>query len=403
MPDLTRNPRLLCVFHSLQMSLFPMAILTVFYRDDLGMSMTQIMLLQGCFGLAMALFEFPSGYLADRIGYRRTLIIAAVLNAIGWSIYARSEGIGGVLIGELVLGVGISLISGSDAALLYESLEESGEELEYGKWSGRVRFWGQLGEGSSALLAGVMFAHWTRLPFVAEAVVWVVNLFVAWRLVEPARKRPPLGDNWQQVKGLVRHVRSESPKLRAVMLLTIALGMSSFVPVWTIQLYATDAGLNPSWLGVVWAVANYSVALSSLFATRAATFLGLKRLLYLCAGLIAVGYAGLGLTHALWGVTFYYALTTMRGLFLPPLGHEEQRLIPSADRAGFLSLRSLSFRSIFLVLGPLCGLAIDRYGQHAVLLILGALLTCCVLAGIAQLKRTGVLDQRSCHVSSRPE
>ena len=75
---LQRNPRLLCIFHALQMSLFPMAILTVFYRQNLGMSMAEIMLVQGGFGLVMALFEFPSGYLADRIGYRRTLVIAAM-------------------------------------------------------------------------------------------------------------------------------------------------------------------------------------------------------------------------------------------------------------------------------------------------------------------------------------
>ena len=90
MPALQRNPALLCAFHALQMSLFPMAILTVFYREDLGMSMTEIMLVQGGFGLAMALFEFPSGYLADRIGYRRTMVLASVMNAVGWTVYARN-------------------------------------------------------------------------------------------------------------------------------------------------------------------------------------------------------------------------------------------------------------------------------------------------------------------------
>ena len=177
---LQRNPRLLCIFHALQMSLFPMAILTVFYRQNLGMSMAEIMLVQGGFGLVMALVEFPSGYLADRIGYRRTLVIGAILEAVGWSLYARADGIGGVILGEAVLGVGLSLISGCDAALLYESLTETGREFDYGRWSGRVRFWGQLGEGSAALVAGVMFAYWARLPFVTEAVIWVVNLLVAW-------------------------------------------------------------------------------------------------------------------------------------------------------------------------------------------------------------------------------
>ncbi|MDE0897302.1 MAG: MFS transporter, partial [Planctomycetota bacterium] len=60
MSSLRTNPRLLCTYHALQMSLFPMAILTIFFRQDIGMSMGEIFLLQGAFGLAMALFEFPS-------------------------------------------------------------------------------------------------------------------------------------------------------------------------------------------------------------------------------------------------------------------------------------------------------------------------------------------------------
>ena len=39
------------------------------------------------FGLAMALFEFPSGYLADRLGYRRTLLVASMAMLAGWSVY----------------------------------------------------------------------------------------------------------------------------------------------------------------------------------------------------------------------------------------------------------------------------------------------------------------------------
>lgn len=369
-----------------------MAILTVFYREDLGMSMTEIMLVQGGFGLAMALFEFPSGYLADRVGYRRTMVIAALLNAIGWSIYARADGIGGVIAGEIVLGIGLSLISGSDAALLYESLKETGSELDYSKWNGRVRFWGQLGEGSAALAAGLMFAHWARLPFVAEVVVWVVNLYVAWRLVEPERHRPVLGENWKQIRALVNHVAREAPKLRAVMGLTIVLGMSSFVPVWTIQLYATDAGMDARWLGVVWATANYSVALSSLFATRVSERIGFYRVMVLCIGLVAIGYAGMGLLHSLWGVAFYLVLTTMRGLFSPPLSHEEQRLIPSTDRAGFLSLRSLVFRLSFLIIGPTIGTAMDSHGQHHVLVVVGAILVAAAILALINLRRTSVSD-----------
>ena len=188
---------------------------------------------------------------------------------------------------------------------------------------------------------------------------------------------------------MVRHVWREAPRLRAVMMLTIALGMSSFIPVWTVQLYATDAGMDAAWLAVVWAVANYSVALSSLFATRLFDRIGLLRLVIVCVVLIAVGYAGMGLVHSLWGVGFYLVLTTMRGLFAPPLSHEEQRLIPSADRAGFLSLRSLTFRGSFLVIGPMAGFAIDGYGQHIVLLVVGAVMVTASLTAMASVRRHG--------------
>ena len=393
MSTLRSNPALLCAFHALQMSLFPMAIITVFFKDAIGMSMGEIMLLQGAFGLAMVLFEFPSGYLADRIGYRRTLMIGAVLNAIGWTIYVRAETIPHILIAEIVLGIGISLISGTDSALLYESLEETGDEGLFGMWNGRVRFFGQFGEGTAAIVAGLLYATWQRAPFALEVGIWVVNLWVAWKLVEPARHRPPTTDNWKQIKAMVRHLTVGDPKLRAIVVLTIALGMSSFVPVWTIQIYATEAGLAAGLLGVVWATANYSVALGSLYSTRVAGRIGLGTLLVVCIGLVAIGYAGMGLTYTVWGVGFYFVLTIMRGLNGPVLHHEEHRRIPSSDRAGFVSLRSLIFRGCFLLLGPVVGSSMDRWGQHPVLLAVGAGICAVAIVGLVMVRRAGVLDE----------
>jgi MFS family permease len=369
-----------------------MAILTVYFRQDIGMSLREIFLLQGAFGLVMALFEFPSGYLADRIGYRRTLIISSILNAMGWSIYVRADSIEHILLAEIVLGVGISLISGTDSALLYESLQETKQESEFGVWTGRVKFFGQLGEGTAAIVAGLLYAYWHRSPFVLAVLIWVVNLGVAWKLVEPARHRPPLQENWKQIKGMVRHVAVDNLRLRAVVLITIALGMASFVPVWTIQLYATDAGISATWLGLIWAAANYSVAFGSLYSTRISQAIGMQRMLLFCILLIAAGYAGMGLVHTAWGVGFYFLLTFMRGLNGPTLHHEEQRRIPSSDRAGFVSMRSLIFRCFFLVLGPLVGLNMDRFGQHPVLLVVGAGLVIAAGAAMMMMRSSGALN-----------
>lgn len=375
------------------MALFPVAIITLFWKHSVGLDMAEIMLLQGAFGLAMAVFEFPSGYVADRIGYRRTLVAASAVTAVAWAIYAVADTFASILVGEVLLGLGLALVSGCDSALLYESLRETDDEESFTRWTGRVRFFGQTAEGTAALLAGALYAWSPRLPFVLEIGVWLANLGVAWSLVEPRRRLPEPTGHLDNVRAIVRTALVSHRRLTAVFALAIVLGMSSFLPVWLVPLYAQDAGVPVVWIGPLWAVANYTVALGSLWSDGARRRLGLAPLLGLGIGLIAVGYVGLGLSHALFGFAFYFCLTTVRGFVGPALAHQEQRLIPSGDRAGFLSLRSLLFRLCFLVVGPIVGAAVDRYGQHDVYLASGAVLVAIAAITLAWAQRLRALGR----------
>ncbi len=372
MTGVARNPRLLCAFHGLQMTLFPVAVITIFWTIEIGLSMHEIMLLQGLFGLTIAVFEFPSGYLADRLGYRHTLTIGSWLQVIGWGLYWFADDFWTAFAAEAVLGLGLALISGADTALMYESLLETGREDQFRKWDGRFRFFGQTAEGVAALAAGVLYMWSPRLPFLLEVGVSLVNVVVALKLVEPARHVPITGGHVRQAISMVRDVLGRNRRLASVVLLMIGLGLSSFVPVWLIQTYAQDSGISPAWIGPIWAVANFVVAFGSLASDRAAERFGVVPLLFGCVGLVGLGYVGLGLSTAVWGFVFYFAITLMRGLATPTLAHEEQRLLPSTDRAGFLSLRSLMFRLSFLAIGPFVGASVDLNGQRPVLLWLGA-------------------------------
>jgi cell division inhibitor SulA len=52
MENLHKNIRKLYAFSFLQKTLFPMAIITLFWKDHIGLSLTQILLLQSIFSLA---------------------------------------------------------------------------------------------------------------------------------------------------------------------------------------------------------------------------------------------------------------------------------------------------------------------------------------------------------------
>jgi MFS family permease len=388
-----RNLVLLCLIRAMQMALFPMAILSVFLQRQIGFGVAEIMLLQGVFGLAMVLFEFPSGYIADRIGYRRCLIFAFGLWTIAWPIYGQSQTWLGVASAELLLGIGMALISGCDTALLYETLLAREQEHEFTRWAGRLTFSGQSAEGLAALGAGLLFASSVALPFWLQGLASAVALILALALIEPERERPSFAEGLAQIRGMVRHVARENPQLRAVFGAAVVLGMASFIPVWTIQLYALDTGVPEPWMGPVWAVANFSVAIAALISHRLFSGRSLHLVVGLCTLLIPAGYLGLGLSHGLYGFAFYYVLTIMRGLQSPALHHREQQLIPSRDRAGFVSLRSMVFRLAFLAVGPAVGWAVDHHGQHRVMLALAAGFTLAGSLMFAALRRASVQDR----------
>jgi hypothetical protein len=387
---ISRNPTLLCVHHALLGALFPVAIFPLFWLDDLHMSVTTMLSVQAFFGFVIALCEFPSGYVADRLGHRTALVSGSAIVLLGWCFYSVANSLLSVIAAESVLGVGFSLISGADSALLYESLLQRGQEQRFATWYARMRFYGQLAEGSASLAAGWLYARAARLPFQVEVGVWLLALIVAIGLAPVPQLAPQVARHLDQMRAIVRHVLRDDRALRAVMLTTVAFGLASFIPVWLIALYARDAGMPTGWLGPFWAGANYVVAFGSLLSQRLGARFGLIATLSGCVALNAVAYAALGLSHGLYAAFFYYGLTLVRGLQAPLLHHEEQRLVPSSDRAGFLSFRNFLFRGSYVVLGPVIGWAVERYGQHPVLLACGAGTLLALIAGLRALAARGL-------------
>lgn len=362
MTTLRRNIPLLYTFSFLQMTLFPMAVITLFWKEQIGLSLSQILLLQGIFAVSMVVMEYPSGYISDRVGYRTALTAASVLGLVGWGYYTVATSFRDVLIAEILLGISTSFISGSDSALLFESLKANGQESGYARSEGRSTFFGQTGEAAGALFAGVLYATYPLSPFLLQIVVWLLALAVTRGMSEPRREPQRRGSHLAATVASARYVFVENRRLRITVVLSIVLGLSSFYPVWLIQPYMRECGVPLASFGPVWAGANLVVALFAVASHRLRALLGERGMILLVLLLVWGGYLGLGATVGVWGFLFYYLLTAMRGMKGPYMLHLAQAEIPSATRAGMLSLQSLCFRLMFALSGPLVGRYADAHG-----------------------------------------
>jgi MFS family permease len=391
MKNLHGNIRKLYAFSFLQMMLFPMAIITLFWKDHIGLTLAQILLLQSIFSLATIVLDYPAGYVSDRLGYRVALTIASLFGIAGWGIYTIAASFADVLLAEILLGISYSFISGSDSALLYETLRAEGKEQLYAHYEGRMNGFAQGGEALGALFAGVIYAAAPLLPFFLQIAVWIAALGVTRQLVEtPRESAVPGRSHLAAALQTARYAFLDNRHLRYTILLNMLLGIASFFPVWLIQPYMRQSGVPLAWFGPAWAGANLTVALCAMASHRVHGRLGDRRMVLLFVALIFAGYFGLGMIGGLWGFLFYYLLTGMRGMRGPMMLTHTQTESPSANRAAVLSLQSLSFRLFFACTGPFVGKLADAVGVQKTFHLL-------FYAFLVALPPLAVLFMKTCH------
>ncbi|NCD24767.1 MAG: MFS transporter [Deltaproteobacteria bacterium] len=371
-PSLRKTLVVLNLFAALKMMLFPMAIITLFWKDQIGLSLTEILTIQVFFSVASVAMEYPSGYISDRLGYKIALIVACVFAMAGWGWYIVAASFWEVLGAELLLGVSYSFISGSDTALLFEILRAANRVDLYARCDGRMAGWAQVGEAAGAMFAGFMYAASPSAPFVAQILVWVAALLLCLTLDEPRVDHGPrISSHLAEALGVCRHALIENPAIRSTIVFGMLLGLASFYMVWLVQPFMRECGVPLAWFGPAWAGANLVVAAASAWSHRVQHKLGLRKLSVMFGVLIVGAYLGLGLTSAVASFVFYYLLTAMRGLQGPVMRALLQQASQRRNRASILSLHSLVFRLGFVLTGPLVGRIADSHGFAVVFLSLG--------------------------------
>jgi hypothetical protein len=344
------------------------------YLATKGIGMRQFMELQAVFALVILLGEVPSGLLSDLWGRKKTLLLGSTLKAVSFSLLPLWSSYEGFLVYHLTMGIALSMISGGDVALLYDShLAAGGEKTRGTALLGNQKLAAQIGATASALLGGaVVTLSYGHLLWANALLSWIPVLLVLGVTEPPAapdRAKKPSKD----FKEMLSTTLAGDAATRLVLLNMIAVGTGGLVMIWTHQKYWQESGVPLAYFGVL--LASYSLIYG--FAGKSAA-LGSARFgrrpLLAAAGVLPI-IACFGMASFLgWGGILFGTLGQVgRGLggvlFLNALNER----ISSAFRATVISMASLGTRASFCILGPVVGYGIDRWGLPSVLLALGLL------------------------------
>ena len=362
-----------------------MPIIWLFYQEN-GLGLTDLFIIQSIYSVTIALIEIPSGYIADVLGRRNSMIIGMFFGFIGMIIYSFSFGFEGFLMAALSLGIGQSFISGSDTALMYDSLVQLKRSNEFIKLEGRTISMGNLAEAFAFIVGGLLAEISLRTPFYFQVGIAFIGFVIATLLVEPKMDRLKDGKSkpWKNIKNIIRYSLKENLTLRYYILYSSIIGCGTLTMAWFSQPYFISIGINSKfYFGLLGAILNLAVAIPSFYAHKIEESIKTKTLLILILLLICICYFTMSLTTSLWGLLLLLLFYITRGVATPVLRDYMNRHIPSEMRATVMSIRSFIIRILFASISPFFGYLADVYSLHQALLFSGILFL--ILGGSALL------------------
>jgi MFS family permease len=165
------------------------------------LNFTQLGVLNSAWWAATVLGEVPTGYVADRIGRRSSLVVGATTHVVCVLVFGLLSTFWAILGVYTVWGIGSTFRSGSDSAWLYDTLSDSADEAQFTHIKGRGTALALAVSAASSLGGGWLYGLDPYYPFAAAGTVTAVGALVATTIPEsdsyddtdPLRPKEALG------------------------------------------------------------------------------------------------------------------------------------------------------------------------------------------------------------------
>ncbi|MCR8842477.1 MFS transporter [Paenibacillus sp. SC116] len=341
------NIKMLFWLTILQSTSFIAPVLTLFYyaRDMTG---AQILLMPVFWSLSLLLGEVPAGVYADRFNAKISFMTGTFIRIVGVSILLFANEPWLFYLSAILSGLSVAFFSGSDQALIYDSLKESGEEDRMDKAIGKIQS-GTFIATFFAVVTGAILARDLRdeqfiLLIVLGLVLIVASIFFILRLRVPQNQQEVAVDgSLATVLEGIKVIR-QAPQL-LFMVLNATLVFTSGVVAFELfdQPFLNGAGLPVEYIGLMYGAG----AVLGFFSSHTIGWLTqrISRIsLLFMTGLLAASsllLAGLFGNILILALTVFLALKFVSAVRVPIYSQLSNDLIPSHVRATTISLLSI--------------------------------------------------------------
>ena len=330
-----------------------MPIIVLFFEKH-ALSLTQIMILQATYSFTVAVLEIPSGFFADIYGRRLSLFYGSILTFIGYLIFSFFSGFNEFFIAEILLGIGGSLISGADSALIYDTLLQLKKDEDYTKVEGKNYGIGNVSEGIAGVIGGFLAITSLDLPVYIQTFVLFFSIPISYSLVEPESSYK-LAKSIKSIWLVVKETFFEKNKLKWYIIYSSSMGIGTLSIAWFVQPFLIEIETPLFYYGIIWAGLNIITGITSYYSY----LFKHKNLLIYISLIMVISFILLGYNISMYGLIFIVFIYLIRGIITPTLRNLININSTSERRATVLSLRSFIIRISFAIIAPILGYITD--------------------------------------------
>lgn len=313
------------------------------------LSLTQVLWLEAVYYVSVAILEVPSGYIADRLGRRPTLIFATGCMTSAYLLFFSGNTFWVFAIAQIFLASGFACASGTDTALHYESLKELGREEEYAGREARALKLSFIAGAVSALAGGAVALVYLKGIYLASAIAGLTSMALLFMIKEPSAQNSEVTTRTftQQVPFLVR--KACGSRLRFFTLFSAAMTLMVHIPYEFYQPYVERVALSFTLeTGNAPLITGIHLAATMLLGSYCTRFVRplnyhckIRYALLACLGfqVLLVGLMALVVHPVI--VLLLLGRTISKAIAVPLVNAEVAPILENNERSTYLSLQSL--------------------------------------------------------------
>jgi MFS family permease len=350
-----RNIKLNYIIGSLMWGRFFIPVLALFYIAS-QVTLEQFTIIMAVFAFSTLVLEIPTGVIADLLGKKKALLISRAMYVIEIFLVAFFNGFWIFLIAKIISGIGVSFSSGTNSALLYDSLKRLKREDEHKKISGLANTISKVSMAIVFIIGAYLFTINYKLPALASLPLITLGFILTFFLKEPYESKTKVNftNSLNHLKEGLEFFKSNY-YLKYLALFTFLIGSTISIMLSLSSKYFEAVLIPIALIGVVSFVMNLVSAYSSKKAHTLEEKIGEKKSIYLITILTFFSILLLSFVIPYAGLLFFLIIAFVQGFYEVIIGDYVNRHAGSSHRATMLSINNMFDNIGITLLFPLIG------------------------------------------------